>query len=165
MNSNIIYEFDFDIAINKLGYKNKDTFTIYESKLILLYTLGKKYKKQDIIKFIKKIREGNENIILIKKEELKLLKEMNEKNISNNEYLEALCNYIINNDKYAKTISLELFRNNIYEIMPKIDTIYDNMIKNREKIALKEGDIEEEHSIKKSKDKLRMKGKNEKKSL
>ena len=41
----------------------------------------------------------------------------------------------------------------IYEIMPKIDTIYDNMIKNREKIALKEGDIEEEHSIKKSKDK------------
>ena len=55
--------------------------------------------------------------------------------------------------------------NNIYEIVPKIDTIYDNMIKNREKIALKEGDIEEEHSIKKSKDKLRMKGKNEKKSL
>ena len=39
--------------------------------------------------------------------------------------------------------------NNIYEIMPKIDTIYDNMIKNREKIAIKEGDIEEEHSIKK----------------
>ena len=120
MNSNIIYEFDFDIAINKLGYKNKDTFTIYESKLILLYTLGKKYKKQDIIKFIKKIREGNENIVLIKKEELKLLKEMNEKNISNNEYLEALCNYIINNDKYAKTISLELFRNKIYEIMPNL---------------------------------------------
>ena len=55
--------------------------------------------------------------------------------------------------------------NNIYEIMPKIDTIYDNMIKNREKIALKERDIEEEHLIKKSKDKLRMKGKNEKKSL
>ena len=120
MNSNIIYEFDFDIAINKLGYKNKDAFTIHESKLILLYTLGKKYKKQDIIKFIKKIREGNENIILIKKEELKLLKEMNEKNINNNDYLEALCNYIINNDKYTKTISLELFRNKIYEIMPNL---------------------------------------------
>ena len=108
MTSNIIYEFDFDIAINKLGYKNKDTFTIHESKLILLYTLGKKFKKHEIIKFIKKIREGNENIIFIKKEELKLLKEMNEKNVSNYEYLQALCNYIINNDKYTKTISLEL---------------------------------------------------------
>ena len=120
MSSNIIYEFDFDIAINKLGYKNKDTFTIHESKLILLYTLGKKFKKNEIIKFIKKIREGNENIIFIKKEELKLLKEMNEKNISNYEYLQALCNYIINNDKYTKTISLELFRNKIYEIMPNL---------------------------------------------
>ena len=120
MSSNIIYEFDFDIAINKLGYKNKDTFTIHESKLILLYTLGKKFKKNEIIKFIKKIREGNENIIFIKKEELKLLKEMNEKNVSNYEYLQALCNYIINNDKYTKTISLELFRNKIYEIMPNL---------------------------------------------
>ena len=120
MSSNIIYEFDFDIAINKLGYKNKDTFTIHESKLILLYTLGKKFKKNEIIKFIKKIREGNENIIFIKKEELKLLKKMNEKNVSNYEYLQALCNYIINNDKYTKTISLELFRNKIYEIMPNL---------------------------------------------
>ena len=102
MTSNIIYEFDFDIAINKLGYKNKDTFTIHESKLILLYTLGKKFKKHEIIKFIKKIREGNENIVFIKKEELKLLKEMNEKNVSNYEYLQALCNYIINNDKYSE---------------------------------------------------------------
>lgn len=120
MNSNIIYEFDFDIAINKLGYKNKDTFTIHESKLILLYTLGKKYKKSDIIKFVRKIREGNENIFFIKKEELKLLKQMNEKNISNSEYLQALCNYIINNDKYTQTISLELFRTKINEIMPNL---------------------------------------------
>ena len=120
MNSNIIYEFDFDIAINKLGYKNKETFTIHESKLILLYTLGKKFKKSEIIKFVKKIREGNENIFFIKKEELKLLKEMNQKNISNSEYLQALYNYITNNDKYTQAISLELFRNKINEIMPNL---------------------------------------------
>ena len=120
MNSNIIYEFDFDIAINKLGYKNKDTFSIHETKLFLLYTLGKKLKKSEIIRSIKKIRDGNDNIIFIKKEELKLLKEMNEKDISNNEYIEALCNYIINNDNYTKTISLELFRNRLNEIMPNL---------------------------------------------
>ena len=120
MNSNIIYEFDFDIAINKLGYKNKDTFSIHETKLFLLYTLGKKLKKSEIIRSIKKIRDGNDNIIFIKKKELKLLKEMNEKDISNNEYIEALCNYIINNDNYTKTISLELFRNRLNEIMPNL---------------------------------------------
>ena len=120
MNSNIIYEFDFDIALNKLGYKTKDTFSIHETKLFLLYTLGKKLKKSEIIRSIKKIRDGNDNIIFIKKEELKLLKEMNEKNISNNEYIEALCNYIINNDNYTKTISLELFRNRLNEIMPNL---------------------------------------------
>ena len=120
MDSNIIYEFDFDIAINKLGYKNKDTFTIHETKLFLLYTLGKKFKKADIISYIKKFREGNENFTFIKKEELKLLKEMNEKTIGENEYMEALCNYIINNDYYTKTISLELFRNRINEIMPNL---------------------------------------------
>ena len=120
MNSNIIYEFDFDIAINKLGYKNKDTFSIHETKLFLLYTLGKKLKKSEIIRSIKKIRDGYDNIIFIKKEELKLLKEMNEKDISNNEYIEALCNYIINNDNYTKTISLELFRNRLNEIMPNL---------------------------------------------
>ena len=65
MDSNIIYEFDFDIAINKLGYKNKDTFTIHETKLFLLYTLGKKFKKADIISYIKKFREGNENFTFI----------------------------------------------------------------------------------------------------
>ena len=120
MNSNIIYEFDFDIALNKLGYKTKDTFSIHETKLFLLYTLGKKFKKSEIIKSIKKVRDGNDNIIFIKKEELKLLKEMNEKDISNNEYIEALCNYIINNDNYTKTISLELFRNRLNEIMPNL---------------------------------------------
>ena len=120
MNSNIIYEFDFDIAMNKLGYKNKETFTIHETKLFLLYTLGKKFKKSEIIKFIKKTRDENENINFIKKDELKLFKEMNENKISNNEYLEALCNFIINNDKYIKTISLELFRNRINEIMPNL---------------------------------------------
>ena len=88
--------------------------------MILLYTLGKKFKKEDIIKSIKKIRGGNENIIFIKKEELKLFKEMNERNITNNEYIEALCNYIVNNDNYIKTISLELFRNRINEIMPNL---------------------------------------------
>ena len=120
MKSDIIYEFDFDISINKLGYKNKESFTIHDAKLILLYTLGKKFKKEDIIKSIKKIRGGNENIIFIKKEELKLFKEMNERNITNNEYIEALCNYIVNNDNYIKTISLELFRNRINEIMPNL---------------------------------------------
>ncbi len=120
MKSDIIYEFDFDIAINKLGYKNKDSFSLHESKLILLYTLGKKFKKEDIIKSIKKIRGENENIIFIKKEELKLFKEMNEKNLTNNEYIEALCNYIVNDDKYTKSISLELFRNRINEIMPNL---------------------------------------------
>ena len=120
MNSNIIYEFDFDIAINKLGYKNKDTFSIHETKLFLLYTLGKKLKKSEIIRSIKKIRDGNDNIIFIKKEELKLLKEINEKKINENEYLISLCNYITNNDKYTKTISLELFRKRINEIMPNL---------------------------------------------
>ena len=120
MTSNIIYEFDFDIAINKLGYKNKETFSIHETKLFLLYTIGKKYKKLEIIKFINKIRGGNEPIIFIKKEELKLFKEMNEKKLSNNDYIEALCNYLVNNDKYTKNISLELFRNRINEIMPNL---------------------------------------------
>ena len=45
---------------------------------------------------------------------------MNEKNISNDEYLEALYNYILNNDKCTKIISLELFRNRLNEIMPNL---------------------------------------------
>ena len=152
MNSNIIYEFDFDIAINKLGFKNKETFSIHETKLFLLYTLGKKYKKEEIINHIRKIRGRNENIIFIKKDELKLLKEINEKKINENEYLISLCDYITNNDKYTKTISLELFRNRINEIMPNLSKgilnqifyylsdnknmiVIDNLIKESKKIV------------------------------
>ena len=120
MNSDIMYEFDFDIAISKLGFKNKETFSIHETKLFLLYTLGKKFKKEDIVRQVRNIRGGNDNIVFIKKEELKLLKEMNHISLTDNDYLEALCNYITNNDIYVKEISLELFRNKINEIMPNL---------------------------------------------
>ena len=120
MSSNIIYEFDFDIAINKLGFKNKETFSIHETKLFLLYTLGKKFKKEEIVRQVRNIRGGNDNIVFIKKEELKLLQEMNHISLTDNDYLEALCNYITNNDIYIKEISLELFRNKINEIMPNL---------------------------------------------
>ena len=120
MNSNIIYEFDFDIAINKLGFKNKETFSIHETKLFLLYTLGKKMKKSEIIKQIKTIRGENENVFFIKKQELKLLQEMNNIPLNDKDYLESLCNYITNNDIYIKEISIDLFRNKINEIMPNL---------------------------------------------
>ena len=120
MNSDIMYEFDFDIAISKLGFKNKETFSIHETKLFLLYTLGKKFKKEEIVRQVRNIRGGNDNIVFIKKEELKLLKEMNHISLTDNDYLEALCNYITNNDIYIKEISLELFRNKINEIMPNL---------------------------------------------
>ena len=120
MNSNIIYEFDFDIAISKLGFKNKETFSIHETKLFLLYTLGKKFKKSEITKQINNIRGVNESIIFIKKEELKSLQEMNQIKLNDNDYLISLFNYITNNDKYIKEISLELFRKRINEIMPNL---------------------------------------------
>ena len=120
MNSNIIYEFDFDIAISKLGFKNKETFSIHEVKLFLLYTLGKKFKKSEIINQVMNIRGENQNIIFIKKDELKLLQEMNQIPLNNKDYLESLCNYITNNDIYIKEISLDLFRNRINEIMPNL---------------------------------------------
>ena len=120
MNSNIIYEFDFDIAISKLGFKNKETFSIHETKLFLLYTLGKKMKKSEIIKQIKTIRGENENVFFIKKQELKLLQEMNNIPLNDKDYLESLCNYITNSDIYIKEISIDLFRNKINEIMPNI---------------------------------------------
>ena len=120
MNSNIIYEFDFDIAISKLGFKNKETFSIHETKLFLLYTLGKKFKKSEITKQINNIRGVNESIIFIKKEELKSLQEMNQIKLNDNDYLLSLFNYITNNDKYIKEISLELFRKRINEIMPNL---------------------------------------------
>ena len=100
MNSDIMYEFDFDIAISKLGFKNKETFSIHETKLFLLYTLGKKFKKEEIVRQVRNIRGGNDNIVFIKKEELKLLQEMNHISLTDNDYLEALCNYITNNDIY-----------------------------------------------------------------
>lgn len=120
MNNNIIYEFDFDIAINKLGFKNKEIFSFHETKLFLLYTLGKKLKKTDIIKQINNIRGENKKIIFIKKEELKLLQEMNQIPLSDKDYLESLVHYITNDDIYIKEISLELFRNKINEIMPNL---------------------------------------------
>ena len=120
MNSDIMYEFDFDIAISKLGFKNKETFSIHETKLFLLYTLGKKFKKEEIVRQVRNIRGGSDNIVFIKKEELKLLQEMNHIALTDNDYLEALCNYITNNDIYIKEISLELFRNKINEIMPNL---------------------------------------------
>ena len=120
MNSNIIYEFDFDIAISKLGFKNKETFSIHETKLFFLYTLGKKMKKSEIIKQIKTIRGENENVFFIKKQELKLLQEMNNIPLNDKDYLESLCNYITNNDIYIKEISIDLFRNKINEIMPNL---------------------------------------------
>ena len=120
MNSDIMYEFDFDIAISKLGFKNKEAFSIHETKLFLLYTLGKKFKKEEIVRQVRNIRGGNDNIVFIKKEELKLLQEMNHISLTDNDYLEALCNYITNNDIYIKEISLELFRNKINEIMPNL---------------------------------------------
>ena len=120
MNSNIIYEFDFDIAISKMGFKNKETFSIHETKLFLLYTLGKKMKKSEIIKQIKTIRGENENVFFIKKQELKLLQEMNNIPLNDKDYLESLCNYITNNDIYIKEISIDLFRNKINEIMPNL---------------------------------------------
>ena len=46
MNLNVIYEFDFDIAISKLDFKNKEIFTFHEVKLFLLYTTGKKMDNQ-----------------------------------------------------------------------------------------------------------------------
>ena len=120
MNSNIIYEFDFDIAISKLGFKNKETFSIHETKLFLLYTLGKKFKKSEITKQINNIRGENENIIFIKKEELKSLQEMNQIKLNDKDYLLSLFNYITNNDKYIKEISLELLKKRINEIMPNL---------------------------------------------
>ena len=120
MNSDIMYEFDFDIAISKLGFKNKETFSIHETKLFLLYTLGKKFKKSEITKQINNIRGVNESIIFIKKEELKSLQEMNQIKLNDNDYLISLFNYITNNDKYIKEISLELFRKRINEIMPNL---------------------------------------------
>ena len=120
MNSNIIYEFDFDIAISKLGFRNKETFSFHEVKLFLLYTLGKKFKKSEIMQQIKNIRGENQNIIFIKKDELKLLQEMNQTPLNNKDYLQSLCNYITNNDIYIKEIPLDLFRNKINEIMPNL---------------------------------------------
>ena len=120
MNSEIIYEFDFDIAISKLGFKNKEAFSIHETKLFLLYTLGKKFKKEEIVRQVRNIRGGDDNIVFIKKDELKLLQEMNHIPLTDNDYLEALFNYITNNDIYIKEISLELFRNKINEIMPNL---------------------------------------------
>ena len=120
MNLNVIYEFDFDIAISKLDFKNKEIFTFHEVKLFLLYTTGKKMKKSEIIRQIKNIRGNNENVFSIKKEELKLLQDLNKSQLKDKDYLEALCNYIINNDIYIKDVSLELFRNKINEIMPNL---------------------------------------------
>ena len=120
MNKNIIYEFDFDIALSKLGFKNKESFSIHEVKLFLLYTLGKKFKKREIINQIKNIRGENENLFFIKKEELKLLQEMNQINLSEKDYLESLFKYITNNDIYIKEITLDLFRNKINEILPNL---------------------------------------------
>ena len=120
MNNNILYEFDFDIAINKLGFKNKEIFSFHETKLFLLYTLGKKIKKSEIIKQINNIRGENKKILFIKKEELKLLQEMNQISLNDKNYLESLVQYITNNDIYIKEISLELFRNKINEIMPNL---------------------------------------------
>ena len=120
MNKNIIYEFDFDIALSKLGFKNKESFSIHEVKLFLLYTLGKKFKKREIINQIKNIRRENENLFFIKKEELKLLQEINQINLSEKDYLESLFKYITNNDIYIKEISLDLFRNKINEILPNL---------------------------------------------
>ena len=117
---NIIYEFDFDVSISKLGFKSKETFTFHEVKLFLLYTLGKKFKKSEIINQIKNIRGDNETIVFIKKEELKILREMNYIPLRDKDYLESLCNFITNNDIYIKEISLELFRNKINEIMPNL---------------------------------------------
>ena len=45
---------------------------------------------------------------------------MNHISLTDNDYLEALCNYITNKDIYIKEISLELFRNKINEIMPNL---------------------------------------------
>ena len=58
---------EYFVLLNKeLGYKNKDTFSIHETKIFLLYTLGKKFKKSEIIKSVKKIRNGKENINFIR---------------------------------------------------------------------------------------------------
>ena len=124
MNKNIIYEFDFDIAISKLGFKNKESFSIHEAKLFLLYTLGKKFKKREIINQIKNIRGEKENLFFIKKEELKLLQEMNFINLGEKDYLESLFKYITNNDIYIKEITLDLFRNKINEILINIKIIF-----------------------------------------
>ena len=138
-----MYEFDFDIAISKLGFKEKSTFTISEAKVFLLYTLGKKLKKYDIIKQIQNIRGENEDVIFIKKEELKLLQELNQNTVTSIDYLQSLFSYITNNDPFANEITLELFRNRIKEILPNlskglINQAFYYLSDNRDKISKEE---------------------------
>ena len=153
MNKNIIYEFDFDIAISKLGFKNKESFSIHEVKLFLLYTLGKKFKKREIINQIKNIRGEKENLFFIKKEELKLLQEMNFINLGEKDYLESLFKYITNNDIYIKEITLDLFRNKINEILPNLskgilNQVFYYLSNNRDTIFIEKALKNSSHNIK-----------------
>ena len=44
-----LYEFDFDIVMNKLNLSNKKFFSIHETKMVLFYLTGKKIKKLEIM--------------------------------------------------------------------------------------------------------------------
>ncbi len=44
-----LFEFDFDIVMNKLNLSNKKFFSIHETKMVLFYLTGKKIKKLEIM--------------------------------------------------------------------------------------------------------------------
>ena len=114
-----LYEFDFDIVMNKLNLSNKKFFSIHETKMVLFYLTGKKIKKLEIMQ---KLNEhySKKKIIEIDKDNLKYLFDKYSQTVNLKDIINSFYNFLRGNNHNITEISLDNFIEKIKSIKPNL---------------------------------------------
>ena len=118
-----IFEFDFDIIMNKLNYSNQIEFTLGEIKKVLLYLTGKKKSKKEILAALQMLRPNeklsDENII--SKNNLKILFDYYRNENEEEHLINSLYDYLSTNNIKRK-ISIDDFISKVKLLKPNLTT-------------------------------------------
>ena len=137
-----LYQFDFDILLSKLELKDKKNFTLHETKKILLYITGKKFKKDIILSELKSLNNFNNDFKnCISKDNIRFLYDKYLKMNTYKDLSSAFNEFLTENNNDKKEINIEMFINRIKDIMPNLSDellsqIFIYLSENKETINL-----------------------------
>lgn len=118
-----IFEFDFNIIMNKLNYSNQTEFSLGEIKKVLLYLTGRKKSKKEIVAALSMLipNEKFEDEILISKNNLKVLFDYYSNEIDEEHLINSLYDYLSTNNIKHK-ISIDDFFSKVRLLKPNLTT-------------------------------------------